>query len=78
MSAAYCNICGQIKGTAHMCIFPTPPIVTAGGPRDFSFEIRISNDNTKHEKTATVTVRSDGDPAEATKLAKQEFSKVFI
>jgi uncharacterized membrane protein len=37
--------------------------------KDWAYEIKVSNDNTKGEKRVTIHVRSDVDPAEAQKLA---------
>jgi len=36
---------------------------------DWTYDVKVSNDNTKGEKRVTVHVRSDGDPSEAGKLA---------
>lgn len=43
---------------------------------DFAYDVKISNDNTKAEKRATIHVRSDTmDPHEVVKLAKQLYEE---
>ena len=37
--------------------------------------VKVSNDNTKHDKTVSVTIRSDGDATEAMNLANKLFKE---
>lgn len=42
---------------------------------DWTYEIKLSNDNTKGETRVTVKVRSDSDPEAAKKLAVKLFTE---
>jgi len=37
--------------------------------------VKVSNDNTKHEKTVSITIRSDGDVNDAMKVANDLFKE---
>ena len=37
--------------------------------------VKVSNDNTKHEKTVSVTIRSDGDVKDVMKVANDLFKE---
>jgi len=44
---------------------------------EHDISVKISNDNTKGEKRATVTLRSDGDPMEAVKYANKLYKEIL-
>ena len=44
---------------------------------EHDISVKISNDNTKGEKRATVTLRSDADPMEAVKLADKLYKEIL-
>lgn len=39
--------------------------------------VKVSNDNTKHLKIVSVTLRSDGDPTEAMKLCDKLYKEAL-
>lgn len=57
-------------------IYSSPPVVTSLHP-EWTYDIKLSDDNTKGEKRVTIHVRSDGDPQEALKLANSLFLGAF-
>ena len=44
---------------------------------EHDISVKISNDNTKGEKRATITLRSDADPMEAVKLADKLYKEIL-
>jgi len=44
---------------------------------EHNYDIKISNDNTKGEKRATIHVRSDTNPEDAIKLANQLYKEAL-
>ena len=44
---------------------------------EHDISVKISNDNTKGEKRATVTLRSDGDPMDAVKVADKMYKEIL-
>jgi len=73
--------------TVHTCKFEADPYPLKDAPylvpeamlkhKDWAFDIKISNDNTKGEKRATVHVRSDGEGMDAVKLAHTLYKEVL-
>jgi hypothetical protein len=77
-----CPVCNEDynpEATApHTCkMFHSRPITMEVLHPEWAIDIKLSDDNTKGEKRATVHVRSDGDPQKALELANKLFLGAF-